>query len=352
MKAWFKFLLLIFLVIFIYRDSFTARFFQDDKILLNLPLAIVPNFPFRPISQQIFYQVCQKIFGLNPCGYHLVLFGFFLGTLGFVYHLAKRILGDKSKAMTAVFFYALNVSLFANFYWIATSYFTIGAFFFFACLLFYLKGKFWLALATYLLALGSNEIALVLPGVLVGMRVMGPPAGEARDVGEMGKRKLWFFLGSWPVILIGRAMIGLPKAADYVLDFNFLPAFRWYILRALNLPEGVDSAGTIFYFLFFIFCLVLVISLVKNFNWRVLVFGLIFFVLGAFPFFFLPDHMSSYYLTMALFGPAIIYGQVFTDKKVLFLAGLVYLALTIYGLEFLSQTHWIILKNTGPIGQF
>lgn len=348
MKAFVKFLFLIFLVIFIYRDSFTARFFQDDQILLNLPLAIIPNFPFRPVSQQIFYQTCQKIFGLNPWGFHLVLFGFFLGTLGFIFKLAKKILGEENKALAVTFFYALNISLFANFYWIATSYFTIGAFFFFLCLWFYLNGKFLATVITYLLALGSNEIALVLPGVFLGIKLLG----GLGVLGDLGKRKLGFFLGSLPVILVTRAMIGLPKAADYALNLNFFPTFRWYVFRAFNLPEGVDRGGTIFYCLFIAFLAVLIVSLVKNFNGRIVLFGIIFFVLGAFPFYFLPNHMSSYYLTIALFGPALIYGQLLTDKKALFLAGVVYLALTIYGLDFLSQTHWIILKNTGPIGKF
>lgn len=129
MKVWVKFLFLILLLAFIYRDSFISRFFQDDKILLNLPLTVIPNFPFRPVSQQFFYQVCLLVFGLNPVGYHVVIFIFLIGTLWFIFQLAKQIFQHDDSALAVVFFYAFNISLFANFYWIATSYFTIGAFF-------------------------------------------------------------------------------------------------------------------------------------------------------------------------------------------------------------------------------
>lgn len=87
-------------------------------------------------------------------------------------------------------------------------------------------------------------------------------------------------------------------------------------------------------------------------NLKLILFGAAFFVFGALPFFFLPNHMSAYYLTIALFGPALIAGNVIKSKKLIILFFLGYLLLTIFGLQFLSATHWIILKNTGPIGKF
>lgn len=87
-------------------------------------------------------------------------------------------------------------------------------------------------------------------------------------------------------------------------------------------------------------------------NIKLILFGGAFFVLSAMPFFFLPNHMSSYYLSMALFGPALIAGEILKGRKLIILFCLLYLLLTLLGLNFLSQTHWIILKNTGPIGKF
>lgn len=85
---------------------------------------------------------------------------------------------------------------------------------------------------------------------------------------------------------------------------------------------------------------------------KIILFGSAFFIFSALPFFFLPKHMSSYYLTIALFGPALIFGKSVKGRKLTILICLCYLLITILGLKFLSQTHWIILKNTGPIGKF
>lgn len=249
---------------------------------------------------------------------------------------------------------------------------------------FYIRKRFGLAIVNYILALLSNEIALALPLIFFSWKVLENFrslsssflllgflelwqsrrrilqrnliiffAKALQKLLEWGRKdKLWFFFSSLPLVLMVRMMIGWHKADDYTLSLNFLPVLRWYFFRALNLPEGMDRAEVILYFLFLMFILVLVLGLWENFEPRVVALGIMFFVFGALPFYFLPYHMSSYYLTMAMFGPALIYTQAFRDEKMLLVAGVIYLALTIYGLDFLSRTHWIILKNTGPIGKF
>lgn len=239
MKSWHKFILIILGVIILYRDSFTSAFFQDDKILLaiansNNPLGVIPNFPYRPISQEIFYRINYLIFGLNPTGYHLVLFAFFVGTLILIFKLAKFFLHDKNRALLTVFFYAFNVSLFANFYWIATSYFTIGAFFFFLTLHYFVKKKPIFTAIAYFFTLGSNEIALVLPIIFILINWLE----------NFWPKWTWFFVVSLPILLWLRALVGFPQSNDYslVFDSKIIYPLRWYVIRALNFPEGVLRA--------------------------------------------------------------------------------------------------------------
>lgn len=350
-------LLIIFLTALVYRNSFFSPFFQDDKVLLNSSTAgsffiqIVPA-TYRPISQQLFYFLGNQFFGRNVFGYHLVLFGVFALTLVVLFALADKLLKSKTKALIAVFFYAFNISLFANFYWIATSYFSIGALFYFLTLYFYLKKEIknaFLFGVSFLLALGSNEIAFTIPIIVLLINWYQ----------KYWPKRAWVFLALCALLVVLRAaVIGFPKAVDYTIQFNLtaVATLRWYLLRALNLPEGVDRGGRVFYLLFFIFVLTILISVSKYLrqkqnNLRVLILGCGLFVFGALPFYFLPGHMSSYYLTTALLGPSLILGEVSYKKAVLALMA-IYLVMTVLGLNFLSQTHWIILKNTGPIGQF
>lgn len=229
MKKWLS--LLILLIAVIYRDSFISPFFQDDKILLNLFFWPTANFPYRPISQALFYHVSYFLFGLNPLGFHLIIFIFFAGTVILIFELAKYFLHDENKAMVATFFYALNISLFANFYWIATSYFTIGAFFFFLTIHFYTKKKWLFTAGAFLLAFGSNEMALVLPVIFLMINWLE----------NSWPKWWWVFLVSLPILFWLRILIGFPQANDYTLAFDgrVIATFRWYLIRTLNLPEGV-----------------------------------------------------------------------------------------------------------------
>ncbi len=331
-------LVLVFCVALVYRDSFTASFFQDDKILLGISSRIpfwqpIANFPYRPIAIQFFYGICYFLFGQNVFGYHLILFLVFVATLFVIFSLADHILKSKKKALTTTFFYALNISLFANFYWVATSYFTLGAFFFFLTVLLYLKNNriFFL---TFVLAVLTNEIGFVLPLIFFLIR----------------RPKVPVLVLTGGLLLARLIFAGYPQAPDYNLALSIAP-LRWYAFRALNLPEGVDRIGNPLIFIFLGAFLVLVLFGEKS--RRIFLLGLAWFLIAALPFYFLPAHQSSYYLTMALFGPALYFGNALGHKlRLLIIAISIYLVMTIIGLEFLRQTHWIILKNTGPIGQF
>lgn len=353
MKKWLKnnlavFLIIILLVI-IYQPSFVSPFFQDDKLLLEISrsgniLQPAKYFPYRPVSLQTFYFISLKLFGFSVFFYHMMLFIFFSGSLFLIRSIAKDLLKNSRKANLTVFFYALNVSIFPLFYWIATSYYSIGAFFFFLTIYLYLKKSHWV-IASLILALGSNEIAFILPFILI--------------------LTSWY-KKYWPKILVLLSVItgvllvlrifsvGFPKNSVYTLqmNFQFFSTLRWYVLRAFNLPEGIRGDQSVILFsLFAIFLLLLIISLKKRPSIRLLIYGASFFILGAFPFFFLPNHMSSYYLTISLFGSSLIISELLS-KKLMLPAILVYILMAVFGLSFLASTHWIILKDTGPIGKF
>lgn len=354
MKNWLKFILLLILVTFIYRDSFTARFFQDDKLNIELAasrnfLAVIPGANhFRPVSVQGFYTLGKLVSPGNPLGYHLLEFIFFAATLFLVFQTAKFITNNQKQPLIITFLYATNISLFANFYWIANSQFVLGGFFFFlSFLLFYSKKYFWLAVPVFLLGLASNEqiisAVLVLPVISYFFK---KPFSKYIYAALLALAVFWIGLKVF--------VFGMPTTTDYAVSLNpvtALATFRWYVLRALNLPEGVKltadwtMAGA---------WLVFLLSLIRGkINWKMILVGVFWFVATLGIFIFLPNHMSAHYLTVALFGSSLIISELLPKKKIFLVVALVlYLFLTIRGLNFLTQTHWIILKNTGPIGQF
>ena len=322
------FLLLAAFLAILYRNAFFARFFQDDFLLLQLAksgniFTPIANFPYRPLSIQIFYGFGFKLFGENPFGYHLLLFLIFIAALFFVYKL--------SNWQTTVI-YAFNVSLFPLFYWVAASYFVLAAFFVFGAVYFYKKQNFVIAFLFFLFGLLSNEIIVVLPLLLLLTKI---------------SKKVWIFFFVDALYLLFRMRLALPQAKDYTLDFSlkFLTTFKWYFLRIFNLPEGRSAMNSLILVLF-IFLIFILLASYKNFSLKKFIFGISWFFIGALPFFFLPYHMSAYYLTISLFGPAVFMSSLFNSNRKLGIIFLVlYLLLTVFGLDALSKTHWIILKS-------
>lgn len=335
-----KILLVILGLAVLYRESFLARFFQDDFYLLDLarstnPWVPIANFPFRPISVQIFYSFGAWLFGENPIGYHLLLFCLFSAGLLFLFKVSRHLLKNDFAAIIATAIFAFNVSLFPLFYWVAVSYFVLATFFVFGSANFYLgdsQRSFWLAVLFFILGLFSNELVMVLPALLVLLR--------------FSRKVIPFFLIDICFLIFRLVISPFPKAADYALDFSlkFIGTFRWYALRVLNLPEG-RAAYSLEMIILLIMMVVVLILAIRYFSVRRLLFAASWFFIGALPFFFLPNHMSAYYLTISLFGPAVFLAEGLAKNKGLAVCFLgVYIMMTVLGLEALSSTHWIILK--------
>ncbi len=327
-KYWKEISLIIGLTL-LYRDSFFSRFFQDDRILLDVSkninfLAPIANFPYRPLAINLFYGPINYFFGENPFPYHFVLFILFVLGLIFVYKISR------SFFVTA--FIAFNLSLFPLFYWVAISYFVFVFFAFFACAYFYQQKRIIISFIFFLFGLLSNELAVVFPSLLF----------------LLDRKRIWPFFVISLIYFPFRLLISpFPKVPDYQIDISlkFFATARWYLLRLFNLPEGIRGENYAIYFLFFILLLICLIGFIRQIRQiKIIFWAVAWFFIGALPFFFLPGHMSAYYLTLSLYGPAVVIEKIIKTKylKTTFL--LVYLVLSFFGLEYLKNTHWIILK--------
>lgn len=349
---WFGLIVIILGLIILYRDSFFSRFFQDDFELLNGAsfenlLIPVPAFHYHPISNQFFYTISKSMFGTSTFGYHAILFSVTILTLLFLFKVAAVLLHSKKKALLATFFYAFNISLFALYYWVAVSYFVFGSLFFFLTIFLFLKPNSIgssLSIMAFILALLSNELNLVLPGILFMI---------SWYLKNWPKKLLAFFALDAFFIFLKFIWIGFPKETDYSVEISFqaFATIQWYVLRAFNLPEGIRNGTNQQIVIIFIFFLItLIAAIIKYFrsrqhNWRLLILSGSWFLIGAFPFYFLPKHMSSYYISFSLAGAVFLYSEVFSrNKMLLFIGIIIYILLAFTGLEFLSKTHWTILK--------
>lgn len=350
-----------FLTALLYYDSFSSPFFQDDKLHFSLMHQgslwdPVKDFPYyRPIPIKIFYSVGFFLGGYNPLPYHMVLFAAFLICLKTIFSLVKKLTNETLTGLKTTFFYATNISLFGVFYLLPASYVVLGAMFIFLAIRTYLvpgiKG-FLLTLLFNFLAFGSSELSFVIPGLMFSVDFYQKKFQKARLV--------FFMLLSVIAFFVRKIIVGLPSNPDYQMKFGLttISSIKWYLFRAINLPEGVKrDIGSTFWIVSVIFLLVLALATIgclksKRLNPRLIVFSGMWFIAGGLPYYLLPNHLSCIYIMVALFGPMLLLGKIFSEKYLFVAAALLYFSMSVLGLNFLRSTHWMILKNTGPIGQF
>lgn len=360
-RSHWKAICLVLGIIFLYRDSFFSSFFQDDRLQLDMArsgnwLATVPNNNhFHPISIQLFYSLGDLLTPNNPFGFHFILFLVFIATMKLFYDLSYQFLKDKNKAFLAVIFYSFNLSIFANFYWIANSHFALAPLFALLTIFFYQKKSRLSGILTpvsFLLGLGSNELFYIFP---VGLLLY---AFFTKNL-KIG-RLVSVLVADVIAVILRLLLLHLPTQSAYrfTFDLRVLKTIQWYLLRVVNLPEGIRNKNNLILYVFLVILLSLIsISFYKlhqkrGVRWPILIFGTLWFLIFGLTFFLLPNHMSAHYLSTSLFGPVLIFAEILSGKKLTLAVIITYLLMSYFGLEFLKATHWIILKNTGPIGTF
>ena len=177
-----SFLIIFTASLFLYYPSLNYYFFQDDWSVLNWVRTgdLKSFFSFhtdviywRPLSVPIFFAFNKIFFGLNPFGYHLIVFGIFFLLILCVYQLFVLLVGDRKIALIAPSLYAVWPIHFMSLSWLSTSSYIISPFFQVISFIYFIKytqntKKHLLSIsfAAFFLALASSELALVLPLII------------------------------------------------------------------------------------------------------------------------------------------------------------------------------------------
>ncbi|MEK7521302.1 MAG: glycosyltransferase family 39 protein [Patescibacteria group bacterium] len=292
-----------------FADLFAFRSFDERKIAF-----------YRPITREIPFGISYSLFGLNQIPLRLLSLLLVFGNIYLTYLLISKLF-NKTIGWWSAFFVGISSANTANLYYLAGGMQTIGAtFFILLCLLLFERHKIW-SFLTFLLALGSEEQAAIIPLLLSGLYFLknSPSVAFKKTLTNL-----------WPHILIVLAfaladyfLIGFSKdETQYSLNFSVKRAvntFFWYTAWALGLPEmlidfvlpGLKLKPTLLKYwphyykpvLFgFSVCMgtliVLIVktlksSIIKN---KTLWFLIIWFIAGLLPVLFLPQHKSTHYL--------------------------------------------------------
>ncbi len=373
-------MLVIFLASFaLFYPSLNYYFFQDDWFVLNW--VRTANFwdllkfrtdiiYWRPLSMPLLFALSKSLFGLNALYFHLFSMALFFGLVATVYKLFKLLFENTRLALVCTFLYAIWPIHFISLSWFSTTAYIVSpllqglSFIFF--INFYKKKKlywYFLSIFFFMSALASSEMALVLPVILFFW-------------GYLLKRKN-YLIQLLPFFLIDTAYLAtrfliypVPAYGDYEIFLNrqIIYNFIWYTAWSLGLPEAFKSLifpslpqqslrilvqfwkiSLPFLVIAFFLGKIIFSYLYKKRN--ILLFGIIWYVVGIAPVLPLIKHSYPMYLSFAGLGLLFIIGGFLNERKIYLTLSFLILwtIVSIFNLEFTRHTHWI--KNLQAISK-
>jgi len=225
---------------------FKTYFFQDDFFHLNVSKAknLKDFFLFfnpknlgltgfyRPLSVQVYYFLCRKIFGLNPFWYHLVNYLIYLFTVLIVFKIFDLIFKNDFHSYLATFLYAFSSFHFVSLNIIWDIQDLLSGFFYFLSFLFYLKRKN-ISLLFFIFSFLSKETALTLPFVILIFELL-----NNKNLTKI----ISFFLVLFVFLGIRIALKIFPALGVYQIKISPKLIFNnyiWYFLWSVGVPESL-----------------------------------------------------------------------------------------------------------------
>lgn len=340
----FYWLLISILTLLFFSDILLNYFSQDDffhlRVVMTKNLYDIPSFFlsmqseyafYRPLSRETFNLIMYRVFGLNPFPFHLVNFGLILTNIYLVFLLVKKIIQRGIVSYLAAFIYTVSALHSIELYYLAsvqtllaTSFLLLSVFFYVS---FHLSNRIWLyflTLLTFILALVSHEMAIVLPGIILFVRVL-----LQKSYKNFFKKGL--ILQLVPLLLVsviylaGTSLFsGLPGQKVYQPVFapkSIINSLSWYTIWSFGLSEiFIDFIGPRFsinpnlmkfygqYTLVSLSGLIILVLTLcfltfnlknKVLELRIPVFFALSFITALSPFLLFPQHKSTYYLSFS-----------------------------------------------------
>lgn len=333
-------------------DFYFLQISQADNIgeFINLfkPIKFIP---YRPVSQQLFFFPFQKLFGLNPLPFHMMIFLIHLINSYLLYLLGKRLVKDLFKARLISLMYLIAALHFVSLYSITGSYITFGVFFFLLSFCFWFKFEekkkslaYFLSFFAFILGVFSAEIVFSLPLLILLVSKL--------------KNKLRKLVPYFFVILVNISInlfyAGAPKSKAFQLQITSLPSsLRWYVLRFFGLPEGIRNGSTqersVIYFLFSLLLFTVLASLFyfcrkKKKDLKTIISYLIWIFIAALPFYFMSQHLNPVYGVISFIGFLFLLEKIL-PSKLFFVYSFIFIILSFVAVRLLLHTHWTVRRS-------
>ncbi len=323
-----------------------------------------PYLAFRFLPYEIFGSFVVYILGINPVLTHLFLLLTHLFNIYLLFELIGKFTKNKKIQFIISFLYGTSSIHFGVLFWMTANYILLGTTFLLLFLhaLYYnitniTKSKLLLLLFLYLCMLLTSEAFSLFPIFLFVVSL------HARKIRPLLLPAT--FLSGMSIVFRFAAQ-AYSTGPDYALSSisEIARTVWWYILRGLNLAEGIRLMEKIqlqFVFLNLLilaFCmgiaLFVFVKIKQKPDRKILGLGLIWFIVFGTVYFLLVHHITAYYLNTALVGFILIityfwlpiFGKKENRYKFLTIIFLIsYSLLSYINIRFAQQTSWIVVRG-------
>jgi hypothetical protein len=319
-----------------YREALTVFFVQDDYGWLvhsRFPglaeyfrsfVTFNPWGTYRPLTQETFFYLGQKLFGMEPLSYHIVAILAHLAAAVLVYAIVRQFCDRASSAIGSLL-YAAHGAHMTALYWIsafpepAAMLFILTSFFLFIQYARRRRSLFYLlSLISAALGIMSKESALTLPLVLTGYSLLFPGYNSGRRRGFLVLVPYYLLSVAYGVCRLSASEV---PVSPYSMTFgketwaNFLTYLSWLggISEGLAQKQGWTAEWVYPVTALFSAVLVTVLFLISR-NRRTAIFAILWMAAAFQPFLYFSGHNQAYYLAPVLAGFSLLVASAITSR--------------------------------------
>jgi hypothetical protein len=293
---------------FVYDDWYILYSIHTHDVATTITNAFIPfdKLIYRPLAM-VYYAVVFKMFGLNPVPFHLLALVLHICNSGLVAFVLFRMSGMKSGAIAAAILYAGAASVHLDpLLWLVGFYDIAGMFFLLLSFAFFLSKKSRLSIASFAFALLTKESTFFFVGVLVVYVVLWERNQFRRLYPHLVVSVLYAAIKT-----MGKSALTIDGAHPHRLDvwgkhitMNLESYGRWL---ADSLFPSIHNSSLLLIGGLMILILLSVIQSIRSsgtthrlLNPKLVMFFLIWLVVGILPVLFLRNQAARYYAIYSL----------------------------------------------------
>jgi hypothetical protein len=372
--------LLTVLVFLVFHRSVTYFFVQDDFVWLRIAASmkeatqLLDSFLqyngagfYRPLTQEVFYFLNYKLFGLNPVPFHVVSICFHAINSMLVYGILRQMKLQRMACLAGAIFYGVNSSAFITVYCISAITESGMALFYLSSVLLFLRymqegrrSDYCLSFTACVLALMSKEPAVTIPIILL-LNYLYLRNTFTRTDFVRGIRIVLPFAAVVAVYLgIRFAALGFSGSGSYksalntMILLNLWDFFKWS-LNDLDLTLSLLAQITQYRFLpaihiafmLLLACAGLFLFLKEK---RVLLFSILWFVIALLPVLPYVHHAQNYYVNISVVGISVLIASIASKygERAKILVGVltaIYILLSVANVHHQEDYSWVAVRS-------